>query len=232
MSSAKITTIGFHNWMKSQNDDLFSKMNLPVGINKDTLIDNILLRAGEFEVFYSNPFVYQSAIGVWSDKHKRTFEKWVNALSIEYNPIENYDRKEEWEDNINENSNGTNTSIEKINFNSSGYTSGSTSLNGINDNKVSAYDSDVYQPESQNTNTSNSTDSLTTNTNTNNNRNNDITINKDTYNNSKHIGHVHGNIGVTTTQQMLESELSLATWNVYDHIIDLFIEEFCIAVYW
>ena len=49
MSSSKITTIGFHNWMKSQNDDLFSKMNLPVGINKETLIDNILLRAGEFE---------------------------------------------------------------------------------------------------------------------------------------------------------------------------------------
>ena len=96
MSSAKITTIGFYNWMQSQNDNLFSKMNLPVGIEKDTLIDNILLRAGEFEVLYSNPFVYQSAIGVWSEKHKRTFEKWVNALSMEYNPIENYDRKEEW----------------------------------------------------------------------------------------------------------------------------------------
>ena len=131
MSSAKITTIGFFNWMQSQNDDLFSKMNLPVGIEKDTLIDNILLRAGEFEVLYSNPFVYQSAIGVWSDKHKRTFEKWVNALSMEYNPIENYDRKEEWED--------------KSNGNSIGETKGTTSLNSINENKVSAFDSDLYQ---------------------------------------------------------------------------------------
>ena len=204
MSSAKITTIGFFNWMQLQNDDLFSKMNLPVGIDKETLIDNILLRAGEFEVLYSNPFVYQSAIGVWSDKHKRTFEKWVNALSMEYNPIENYDRKEEWED--------------KSNGNSIGETKGTTSLNSINENKVSAFDSDLYQPDSYNSNTSNGSDESNTKTNS--------------INNSEHVGHVHGNIGVTTTQQMLESELSLAEWNVYEHITDLFIEEFCIAIYW
>ena len=224
MSSAKITTIGLHNWMQSRNDDLFSKMNLPVGIDKDTLIDNILLRAGEFEVVYSNPFFYQNAIGVWSAKHKRTFEKWTNALSIEYNPIENYDRKEEWEDIGESRENTTN----KSNGNSIGHTSGSTSLNGVNDNKVSAYDSNGYQPESQNTNTSTGKESSNTSTNTNNSIVNDVDANR----NSKHSGRIHGNIGVTTTQQMLESELSLAAWNVYEHITDLFIEEFCIAIYW
>ena len=232
MSSAKITTIGFYNWMQSQNDDLFSKMNIPVGIKKETLIDNILLRAGEFEVVYANPFFFQNAIGIWSDKHKRTFEKWISALSLEYNPIENYDRMEEWEDNSKENSNGTNKSIETSNGNSSGYTSGSTSLNDINDNRVSAYDSDGYQPESQNTNKSTGSNSSSTNTNTNNTRNNDISSKTNTSNNSKHSGRIHGNIGVTTSQQMLESELSLAAWNVYEHITDLFIEEFCIAIYW
>ena len=204
MSSSKITTIGFYNWMQSQNDDLFSKMNLPVGIDKDTLIDNILLRAGEFEVVYANPFFFQNAIGVWSDKHNRTFEKWVNALSLEYNPIENYDRMEEWED--------------KSNGNSIGETKGTTSLNSINENRVSAFDSDLYQPDSYNSNTSNGNDESNTKTNS--------------INNNKHVGRVHGNIGVTTTQQMLESELSLAAWNVYEHITDLFIEEFCIAIYW
>ena len=203
MSSAKITTIGFHNWMQSKNDDLFSKMNLPVGIDKDILIDNILLRAGEFEVVYSNPFFYQNAIGVWSAKHQRTFEKWATALSLEYNPIENYDRKEEWEDKSNGNS------IEE--------TKGTTSLNSINENRVSAFDSDLYQPDSYNSNTSNGNDESNTKTNS--------------INNSKHVGRVHGNIGVTTTQQMLESELSLSAWNVYEHITDLFIEEFCIAIY-
>ena len=220
MSSAKITTIGFCNWMQSQNDDLFSKMNLPVGIDKDTLIDNILLRSGEFEVLYSNPFVYQSAIGVWSDKHKRTFEKWVNALSMEYNPIENYDRKEEWEDRI------ANQTLENTNGKSSGNTRGSNIVNGSSENRKSAYDSDDYQPESRNTYETIGTDTSDTSTNMIN------TINKDESNNLKHNGWVHGNIGVTTTQQMLESELSLSAWNVYEHITDLFVEEFCVAIYW
>ena len=40
-----------------------------------------------------------------------------------------------------------------------------------------------------------------------------------------------GNIGVTTSQQMLQSELDIATWNLYEHIADLFVTEFCIMVY-
>ena len=40
-----------------------------------------------------------------------------------------------------------------------------------------------------------------------------------------------GNIGVTTSQQMLEAELDIVTWNLYEHISDIFIDEFCILVY-
>ena len=98
MSSAKITTVGFYQYMNAYNNDLFGLLNLPPGIDKDTLINNILLRGGEFEVVYSNPDFYKSAIGLWSNKHYRTFEKWINALNIDYNPLENYDRMEEWTD--------------------------------------------------------------------------------------------------------------------------------------
>ena len=40
-----------------------------------------------------------------------------------------------------------------------------------------------------------------------------------------------GNIGVTTSQQMLQSEFDIARWNMYEHIADLFCQEFCIMVY-
>lgn len=43
--------------------------------------------------------------------------------------------------------------------------------------------------------------------------------------------HLYGNIGVTTSQQMLRDELDIVTWNLYEHISDLFIEEFCILIY-
>lgn len=42
---------------------------------------------------------------------------------------------------------------------------------------------------------------------------------------------VHGNIGVTTSQQMLESELKVARWNIYEHIADAFIADYCIPIY-
>ena len=43
--------------------------------------------------------------------------------------------------------------------------------------------------------------------------------------------HRHGNIGVTTSQQMLKSELDIQAWNCYEHICDVFIKEMCVAVY-
>ena len=43
--------------------------------------------------------------------------------------------------------------------------------------------------------------------------------------------HLYGNIGVTTSQQMLRDELSVAEWNIYEHIKDLFMQEFCIMIY-
>ena len=46
-----------------------------------------------------------------------------------------------------------------------------------------------------------------------------------------HTNHMSGNIGVTTTQQMLEAEYSIAEWNIYENIADLFLQEFCIMIY-
>lgn len=52
----------------------------------------------------------------------------------------------------------------------------------------------------------------------------------DSFNNTRN-SRMYGNIGVTTSQRMLELELDIATWNLYEHIADLFCQEFCIMVY-
>lgn len=43
--------------------------------------------------------------------------------------------------------------------------------------------------------------------------------------------HVHGNIGVVSSQQMLESELKIQAWNIYQHITDIFCNEMLITVF-
>lgn len=44
-------------------------------------------------------------------------------------------------------------------------------------------------------------------------------------------GNVHGNIGVTTTQQMIHRERDVANYSVYMVIVEDFKREFCILVY-
>ena len=43
--------------------------------------------------------------------------------------------------------------------------------------------------------------------------------------------HIHGNIGVTTSQQMLEAERKLQDWSIYQFIVDSFKLDFCLLVY-
>lgn len=203
MSKATLSLIGLSEYMIAHNKDLFELLELPEGIEKDTLTDNILLRSAELEVLYTDPEYMRLAIGVWSKKHARTFDRWIKALQVEYNPLENYDRIEEWTDTGTASGNATSIS-------------GGNSFGSVED-KRSAFDSNTYQNNALNTNTSHTDSNITSNT--------------DNQNENKHTGRLHGNIGVTTSQQMLQSELDIAKWNIYEQITDLFISEFIILVY-
>ena len=99
MSSAKFTLWGCEKYFNTLNQSVFDNLRVPEGLTKETLTDNILLRGGEFEVQYGNPDFVRLAIGAWSNKWMPTMERWVRALAIEYNPLENYDRMEDWTDN-------------------------------------------------------------------------------------------------------------------------------------
>ena len=211
MATAKICLIDFNRWMLANDDDLFSLLNLPEGIDKDTLVGNILLKGGEFECVYSDPSFIQNAIAIWSSKWYRTFDKWVKALAIEYSPLENYDRMEEWTDNREKKDSAEDD------------TSGSSNVKdkGTSENKVSAFDSSDYQPSQKN-----ETDNTTDSTNTGN-----MKHSGEESEDSIHKGRIHGNVGVTTSQTMLLSELELAEWNLYEHITDIFLSEFVIPIY-
>lgn len=207
MSSAKLTLIGMNTYFQNANSDLFEFLDLPEGLNKTTLTNNILLEGGEFEVLYSDPVALKSYIGIWAAREQPTFQRWVDALAIEYAPLENYDRHENWTDTLDSDGTSNTTGTNDM------------SVNGTAQTDVSAYDSSGYQPKEKVT-TSETTDQDTTERNT-------STLD----NTGMHAGRIHGNIGVTTSQQMLESELDLGYWNIYSRITDMFLKEFCIMIY-
>ena len=199
MATAKMTLIGLYN----VRPDLFDNLTFPAGIDKDEARDNILMRSGEFEVLYADPDFIKDSIRIWSSKWYKTFDKWYKALNTSYDPLMNYDRREEWTDD--------NKGQSTVKGKTTDLASASV------ENKISAYDSSVYSPDNQST-TSSSGSSTIDNTNTATNLN-------------KRTGRAYGNIGVTTSQQMLEQELKVALFNMYDHIADVFLQEYVIPVY-
>ena len=248
MSLAKLTMLGMNSFLNQMYDQtLFDLMQLPEGIDKEVLCDNIMLQGGEFEVLYADPSFMRNAIGMWSKKCYNTFLKWVTAQNIEYNPLENYDRIEGWTDQLNR---GTSSSARRDSGNTRTFNNQDkrtldtedkrtldTSI--TSEDQVSAYDSSTYQPSAKNTTDNDGTDTLDhTGTDT---VDYSGTI-KDEYGegtsgsekeNSKttHDGRVHGNIGTLTSQKMLSDEYEVARFNIIEQITDMFILEFCIPIY-
>lgn len=202
MSLAKITLIGFYNTYEDLTP-IFNDLVLPGGIDKELFINSLLLDAGEFEVLYADPDFFRSAVGIWGKKWYRTFEKWYQALQVEYDPLNNYDRTETWTTEKGSTTEASDTTT------TSGTTSSTT-------NK-SSYDSSTLTPYESISGTSSGSS------------NGSSSVNGSE--NEVRSGRAFGNIGVTTSQQMLQSELELQEWNLYQHMIDLFKTELLIPIY-
>ena len=211
---AKITLIGLHEWLYDPNTKpkgLFTNLSVPAGtLDVDTLAATILMRGGDYEVLYPNPVIMESFITVWSTKWAATIQRWYNAFTAQYDPISNYDRHEIWTDT----GSGTGTT--------SGRASGTTNDTGTDtrEDTTSAYDVATYSPKDKDTETRNLKSTTLTSEN-----------GKSDYSNTTtHDGHLYGNIGVTTNQQMIEAEYNLFKINLYNEVADLFLKEFVIPV--
>ena len=243
MSLSKMTLIGMYNW----DNTLFSNLSTPTGIDNSLLIDTILLNGGEFEVLYADVDFMKNAIGRWSNKWQRTMERWIAVLEKEYNPIENYDRIEDWTDansklsSMTSNRNEDSMHSEGIKRSEAAIASDASVSSGEGDteNKVSAYDSTTYSAHdradtsSKGTNNSLGTTDAKGETNTSNinslrESNEDKSIEND---NGIHSGRIHGNIGVKTTQSMVLEEIDVSRFNIYDEIANLFLQELTIYTY-
>lgn len=203
MSQSKMTLIGLYNF----DEHLFDTLTFPDGIDKSVAIDSILMRGGEFEVLFSDPNFMKATFYSWSVKWRKTFEKWLEGYNATYNPIENYDRFEEYSD--------TRTGHNTVQASDTSTSSGS----GTTTNTRSAYDSASYAPHDKAEEVSSGTNTSSSNS---------------TGNTSEsviHTAHLHGDIGITTPAQMLEGHYEISKWNLYEHIADVFLQEYVIAIY-
>ena len=158
---------------KNIDIDLFEGLQLPEGspLNRDVLINTIVMRCGLNYPNFADPYIMKSAIAVWSAKNQYTFEHIAKIYEADYSPIENYDRYEDLSTDHNRNmtdkttskSNGsknvdnnnkvtndlTQTDDLTRTDNLTAEHSGTDST--VDENKTSAYDSNEYQPDNKST---------------------------------------------------------------------------------
>lgn len=166
---ALLSILGLYNY----DPAVFDGFIIPARIREQrgNIIQRIVEECAELELLFPNWDYMASSISMWSETNALQWEKLVDTLFFDYDPISNYDRKEEWSDSA----------------------SGGA--------KIAAYDSATLVDSSAGTSE------------------------------STHHGRVSGNIGVTTTQQMIDEERRVAAWSFADYIVSEFKKRYCLLVY-
>ena len=161
------------------DNTLFQGLQVPEGVSKEHVINEILLQCAELEVLYPELNIMKLAITTWSVANQYTWQKLYDTMVVEYNPIWNVD------------------ATVTIDRNTSGEGNATDAVKGFNSNTWA---------ESDKTDTSSSAEE-------------DVTERRT------------GNIGVTTTQQMLEQERKIAEFNMISYIAQSFKQRFCLLIY-
>lgn len=240
----RLTLIGLYNY----DSTLFDALTLPDGYNKETFINSLLLEHGEKCVLYSNPVFLKQAIALWGSKWQLELSRIYGALTAEYNPIYNYDRYEDWTETDKPDVTTTRTHNDtdtRTNNNTDTQTNRydvvtAQNVDGFNEHTVSADNSSVYQPESKDTSNSGkitqSNDGTITDAHTGTITDAHTGTISDreagTRSDVKHSGHIVGNIGVTTSAQMVSEVVRQRfEYNLYSIAGRLFANELLIGIY-
>ena len=183
---------------------MFSNVHFfePLGISSSEVYTTFTIKYFNFIYISSDVTEVASIISNLAEIYNNEYSTKVSMLLMDYNPIENYNSNET------ETSTSENTTTSG-NENTTTTTTNSTSENsGVTTNKVSPYDSENFSNDnnsnSSNTSTVNGTDSTSITDSGNISSNGTVTRTLTR----------KGNIGVTTTQQMIESEYELRAKNL------------------
>ena len=237
--SANMSVLGLYNYDSS----IFANMAFPTGFSaqdKTDFVDNLLMELAELEVIYPDPAFFKMAVEKWSKKEVVTWNRIYTAAQLEYNPIENYDRQEsetEVTDGSRQHS-GTDSST------GSGSRTTNNTGTDTTTNNIAAYDTNtlVTHDTSALLHGHSISDTTSDSTSVTHGKKSELThghveatlhgekIDDDITRNK--MSRIHGNIGVTTSQQMLTQEIEVAPkLNIMNYMIDSFKNRFCVLVW-
>lgn len=190
------------NSMLDYYGNTFDNIVIPNGADKEVLIDTIRDYCGDNECRYYEPVKLKKTVEVFFKMYQYKYERLWLSTQQEYEMIENYDRKEETTENIKGDTTRSNKGSAETTTDTTSNTDRSKSSSNIS--SVSAYNTQDFSNKDKAVLESSEND-----TDTNNMRSNASGTSEDKENENRNrtvTTRVHGNIGVTTSQQMIRSE--------------------------
>lgn len=237
--------------MYEYDPTIFDGFRVPDGLDRDNTINNILLNCAELEIIYSNSDIMKMAIGIWSDSNQYTWNKLYQTTVVEYNPIWNVDADIEEISAGERTKTGSGSDNRTVNLkdkrtvdlhdNETINTHDNETVNLTDTKSVQGFNSGSWADAEKNvkSGTDNVAHSGTDNvahtgtetidhTGTD---NRSLSNSENESSNGSVITRRTGNIGVTTTQQMLEQERAIAEFNLIEYITKSFKNRFCLMIY-
>lgn len=86
----KLSLLGLYNW----DSTIFDGLKLPSELNKEELVNNLLMELAELTVLYTDSDFMKKAITSWSTIRYHTWERMAKVLYEDYEPFINIKRDE------------------------------------------------------------------------------------------------------------------------------------------
>lgn len=185
------------------DSSILDVMVLPDGVDRQTVNAQILTECAELEIMLPDPDVFKTSLKYWSQSQLPIWTKLYESTQFEYNPIWNKD--------------GTVTETRKLDKTDTETRNLASSANTTTTGKVAGYNSNTLQTQDQATADGRGTDTGTVT---------DVTDHDETVTRRE-----TGNIGVTTTQQMIREEREINQFDIYKYIVQSFKSMYCLGVY-
>lgn len=198
------------------------------GVTKENLIEHFLLSYGDLTPIYQDPSYLRRHVTSVAHSLQWTIDHLWEVTQLEYNPIENYNRMESWEDKGGGTFQKGKVDTEET-FNKGSVT---TTFGKVSDSthKVAAFNSSTTEVANTDNITDSGSDSQTFGADT---SKGSVTNGLDASTTSgTHEGRIHGNIGVTTSQQMVQAQIDLTVaYNYLDRVCELYANRLLIGVW-
>ena len=82
-----LSFLGLYNY----DNSLFDALTVPAGVNKDTVVNNLMLSTNALSVVYPNPDTLKAALGMFSEMMMPSWQRAYDALQIQYEALYNMD---------------------------------------------------------------------------------------------------------------------------------------------